>query len=427
MRRLFLPLCLLATLTAAAQIKVDYRPYQSPVKNQHNRGTCTAFAILAMMETFPGFPADLSEQYTYANVKSSYYDSMAEYDEGAKISNYIHTLQSDGLLREDQMPYNPDAPVWDKAASNFDKMKVDIKGARLLDLLKLQDFTYRLTPGMYILKKGEAAQDVAWIKKQLDAGTKSIAVGYAVNGNTWFKHQGTRADKIDPGQMLQVVDGDKVYDYKVASILYLFLEKKLRDGSLKVRFKDSTLRPDEGHAVSIVGYDESGFLIKNSWGEDWGDGGYGWVSFDYHRLFCTQAMAVISGQVDVAAWTKELSSQPSDIYLKSLPGRFENKHGLQLSFVFHSKGAPARIQATKFEVYDCNGVLLDKQDGYVRGIFDGRAVGYNTDVLEARTAAFDPACEYTVKVAFTMSGGQQFTNVYRHVKPYNREYAPELN
>ena len=29
-----------------------------------------------------------------------------------------------------------------------------------------------------------------------------------------------------------------------------------------------------GHAVSVVGYNEDGFLIKNSWGEDWGDFGY---------------------------------------------------------------------------------------------------------------------------------------------------------
>lgn len=40
-----------------------------------------------------------------------------------------------------------------------------------------------------------------------------------------------------------------------------------------------------GHAVSIVGYDLSKhqFLIKNSYGTDWGDGGYGWLPFEYVR------------------------------------------------------------------------------------------------------------------------------------------------
>lgn len=40
-----------------------------------------------------------------------------------------------------------------------------------------------------------------------------------------------------------------------------------------------------GHAVTVVGYDidKKQFLIKNSYGTDWGDGGYGWMPFDYLR------------------------------------------------------------------------------------------------------------------------------------------------
>lgn len=29
------------------------------------------------------------------------------------------------------------------------------------------------------------------------------------------------------------------------------------------------------HAVSVVGYNKKGFVFKNSWGEEWGDKGYG--------------------------------------------------------------------------------------------------------------------------------------------------------
>ena len=38
-----------------------------------------------------------------------------------------------------------------------------------------------------------------------------------------------------------------------------------------------------GHAVTIIGYDlpNRKFLIKNSYGTDWGDRGYGWLTFDY--------------------------------------------------------------------------------------------------------------------------------------------------
>lgn len=35
-----------------------------------------------------------------------------------------------------------------------------------------------------------------------------------------------------------------------------------------------------GHAFAIVGYDEEGFWIQNSWGTDWGKGGFGHLSYD---------------------------------------------------------------------------------------------------------------------------------------------------
>jgi len=51
-----------------------------------------------------------------------------------------------------------------------------------------------------------------------------------------------------------------------------------------------------GQAVLAVGYDNKrrlrshrgALLIKNSWGEDWGDGGYGWLPYQYVR----EALAV---------------------------------------------------------------------------------------------------------------------------------------
>lgn len=35
-----------------------------------------------------------------------------------------------------------------------------------------------------------------------------------------------------------------------------------------------------GHAMVLVGYDERGFIVRNSWGVNWGDKGYGYVDFD---------------------------------------------------------------------------------------------------------------------------------------------------
>jgi C1A family cysteine protease len=40
------------------------------------------------------------------------------------------------------------------------------------------------------------------------------------------------------------------------------------------------------HAVTLVGYDvaQTQFLAKNSFGTDWGNGGYCWIPFDYMRM-----------------------------------------------------------------------------------------------------------------------------------------------
>lgn len=37
---------------------------------------------------------------------------------------------------------------------------------------------------------------------------------------------------------------------------------------------------DGGHAFAIVGYDRAGFLVRNSWGAEWGDAGYAILSYE---------------------------------------------------------------------------------------------------------------------------------------------------
>lgn len=67
---------------------------QSPVKNQGNKNTCSAFGIAAAFETFPNAPKDLSEKYLYAVQKSNDYINNQPTVKGNYLFKYIALLKN---------------------------------------------------------------------------------------------------------------------------------------------------------------------------------------------------------------------------------------------------------------------------------------------------------------------------------------------
>ena len=60
--------------------------------------------------------------------------------------------------------------------------------------------------------------------------------------------------------------------------------------------KLTTYRPatrDGGHAAALVGYTATGFIVRNSWGTDWGDDGYGYATNAYAKAAFTEAYGVV--------------------------------------------------------------------------------------------------------------------------------------
>lgn len=70
----------------------------------------------------------------------------------------------------------------------------------------------------------------------------------------------------------------------LAEVGVLYTVLNVHNGWLNTREKDGRIPPSSkimgSHAVAIVAYDNRGFWIQNSWGDEWGAGGFGYLTYD---------------------------------------------------------------------------------------------------------------------------------------------------
>ncbi|MCR9248413.1 MAG: C1 family peptidase [bacterium] len=309
---------MLSVSTALAQ--VDWRAAQSPVKDQGRRGTCAAFAICGLLETFPGIPTDLSEQLPYATWQLHRNEvenwigeiggevqlaSPARLGADHLLDVYTPLLTFLGTCPESFLPCDPDPRQ--VAAGVPADLKQFLERAEVTpkDLAALRDGygKYGISPHATKVYTGDELRDPETFKRLLGAGSHAVAVSYLVHAPSWanvasvgmtgtvegrrYIHPGMMARfRRDEGEwlpyeeMLRVCEGAEVdfaHELRVG-----FIETQPLGGQEEY----------VGHAVLLVGYDDRGFLAKNSWGTGWGESGYCWITFDYHRLHAIQALQI---------------------------------------------------------------------------------------------------------------------------------------
>ncbi|HCN83566.1 MAG TPA: hypothetical protein DIT07_08075 [Sphingobacteriaceae bacterium] len=50
----------------------------------------------------------------------------------------------------------------------------------------------------------------------------------------------------------------------------------------------------ESHSyILIVGYTKNHFIIRNSWGTEYGDNGYAYASYDYMNAGCCEVYGIV--------------------------------------------------------------------------------------------------------------------------------------
>jgi len=216
----------------------DLRAWCSPIENQESIGSCTSHAAVGVVEYYErkafGKHIDASRLFIYKTTRN-----MLKWtgDTGAFLRTTMGALVLFGVPPEEYWPY---------MIADFDKEPPAFCYAFAQNYQAIQ--YVRLDPP-------GTPEDVLLnhIKKYLAAGLPSM-FGFTVYSSIY------QAD----------ADGKIPYPCPGETIL-------------------------GGHAVMTVGYDDSktikntncetettgALLIRNSWGTEWGDEGYGWLPYDY--------------------------------------------------------------------------------------------------------------------------------------------------
>ena len=214
---------------------VDLRAFCPPVFDQGQIGSCTANAAAALLEynlrRALGKDAPTSRMFIYKCTRDL---MMAKGDSGAYIRTTMGSLALFGAPPEKYWGYSegidraPPAFCY-SFASNY----------QAISYFRLDEKTV----GIPVKDKGEALNEI----------------------------------KSTLAQQIPAMFGFTVFD----SI------RNANDG--KIPYPARGEKIIGGHAVLCVGYDDAlaigastgAFLIRNSWGEEWGEKGYGWLPYDY--------------------------------------------------------------------------------------------------------------------------------------------------
>ncbi len=229
-------------LAPALPATVDLRPWCSPIENQQNLGSCTAHAAVGIVEYYENKAfkkyLDGSRLFVYKNTRNL---MGVTGDTGAWLRDTMGSLVMCGVAEEKFWPYTDADPAFDQdptpfiyaIADNFESLKYFC-----------HDPLGQNVPFPQVL---------ASVKKYLVAGVPSM-FGF-------WGYQSSMSSNV-PGAFAMPGPTEPIqWGHAVAAVGY--------DDNLKITNTQNNLTS------------KGALLIRNSWGEDFGTQGYGWIPYDY--------------------------------------------------------------------------------------------------------------------------------------------------
>lgn len=247
----FLTIFLLSSALRAQD--VDLRSMQSSVKDQGDRNTCAYFAVTAMVESFVKTrfdqEYDISEEFQIFYGKT-HYNEYSDKEFGSTYEIALNFRNQGFFMLEDQVSYRPSEFGEEGICAGRDPFDttspaICFSGGpyewRSERRVRIDGLEVNWLTGLWSFGKSRSEL----IKDELKKG-HPVVITLKVYPETWEQEVVVYTEEID-----QLCENGT---YACA-----------------------------GHAVLLTGFDSKTqeFIFKNSWGENWGDSGYGRASFDY--------------------------------------------------------------------------------------------------------------------------------------------------
>jgi hypothetical protein len=204
--------------------KVDLRSHMTKVEDQGQLSSCVANAVAGayeyLVKRHRGEDAyDVSRLFIYYNARAR--EDATDEDGGAIIADAIESLRESGACSEETWPYEPDNVSAEPSSEAYQEAA---------------DFL---------------VEDMKLVPTTLGAWKAALAEGYPV------------------------IFGISLFES---------FDKHKRRGVVPLPSpREASRESHGGHAMLCVGYSDPDrvFIVRNSWGEDWGDKGYCYIPYDY--------------------------------------------------------------------------------------------------------------------------------------------------